>query len=223
MTEFDFDPEFWSSGPRFIAFEGPDGAGKSTLVRGLVTWMREGCELEVEQLLEPGTGDLAKELRTLLLMGDMETSAYEEALMMTTARVDTRLRHVQPALAEGKWVICDRGELSSVIYQGYARDEGAMKFVKELQDMIQVVIRRADLYVVLDVSDEEALRRLRNTGKAPDRFEGAGERFRKRVLRGFEQIDQLVAGEYRMAHVDAECTPQELLQRTIIAIQENCP
>lgn len=223
MTEPKFDPVFWSELPRFVIVEGPDGAGKTTLVSNLVTWMREGCELEVEQFREPGTGDLSLALRQILLMGEMDLSTFEEVLLMSTARVDTRTRHVQPALAEGKWVICDRGELSSIIYQGFARDKGAMKFVKELQDQIRVVVRRADLYVVLHLSDEEALRRLGETGKAPDRFEGADERFRHRVRRGFEQIDQLVAGEYRMAHVDAECTPEQLLQRAILAIQEECP
>lgn len=223
MTELKFEPAFWLGSPRFVIVEGPDGAGKTTLVNNLVTWMREGCEFEVEQFREPGTGDLSLALRQILLMGEMDLSTFEEVLLMSTARVDTRTRHVQPALAEGKWVICDRGELSSIIYQGFARDKGAMKFVKELQDQIRVVVRRADLYVVLHLSDEEALRRLGETGKAPDRFEGADERFRHRVRRGFEQIDQLVAGEYRMAHVDAECTPEQLLQRAILAIQEECP
>ncbi len=223
MTELKFDPAFWLGAPRFVIVEGSDGAGKTTLVSNLVKWIQSEFAIEVEQFREPGTGDLSLALRQILLMGEMDISTFEEVLLMSAARVDTRTRHVQPALDEGKWVISDRGELSSIIYQGFARDEGAMKFVKELQDQIRVVVRRANLYVVLHLSDEVALRRLGETGKAPDRFEGADERFRHRVRRGFEQIDQLVAGEYRMAHVNAECTPEELLQRTIIAIQEECP
>ena len=223
MAEIKFDPAFWSGPPRFVIVEGPDGAGKTTLVNNLIEWIQSEFAIEVEQFREPGTGDLSLALREILLMGEIDLSTFEEVLLMSAARVDTRTRHVQPALAEGKWVISDRGELSSIIYQGYARDEGAMKFVKELQDQILAVVRRADLYLVLHLSDEEALRRLGETGKAPDRFEGAGERFRRRVRRGFEQIDQFVAGEYRMAHVNAGCTREELLQRAITAIQEDCP
>ncbi len=223
MTEFDYSREFWEGLPRFVIIEGSDGAGKSTLVEGLVTWMRDVLQLDVEQLREPGSGAIAARIRELLLFAtDENISTYEEILLMTTARVDTRLKHAQPALAAGKWVVCDRGELSSIVYQGFARDEGCMKFVKELQDQIQVIVRRADLYVILQISDKEALRRLGGTGKEPDRFEGAGDRFRTRVRKGFEMLGQLVPGEYRMAYVDAECSPEALVQRVIATIQDEC-
>ncbi len=124
MTEFDYSREFWEGLPRFVIIEGSDGAGKSTLVEGLVTWMRDVLQLDVEQLREPGSGAIAARIRELLLFAtDENISTYEEILLMTTARVDTRLKHAQPALAAGKWVVCDRGELSSIVYQGFARHQ----------------------------------------------------------------------------------------------------
>lgn len=222
MIEMTHDTAFWHGPPHFIAVEGPDGAGKSTLVENLVAWMRDECHLEVEQLLEPGSGEVAARLRELLLSPTPELSTIEEIMLMTTARVDTRLRHVAPALEAGKWVICDRAELSTLVYQGFARDEGAMLFAKQQQDLIRIMVQRAHLYVVLHLSYEEAQRRLQRTGKLPDRFEGAAVRFKRRVSKGFEKIEQLVPGEYRMAHVDAECTQKELVQRVIVAIQEEC-
>lgn len=222
MDDIFYDSKFWHGPPRFIAVEGPDGAGKSTLVTGLVTWMREELGLEVEQLLEPGSGRLASELRAILLMGEMDISTYEEIMLMTAARVDTRLRHVQPALTAGKWVICDRAELSTIVYQGFARDEGAMLFAKQQQDMIRAQVRRADLYLVLQLAYDKAQLRLLGTGKLPDRFESADVRFRQRVSLGFELIDNLVPGEYRMAHIDASVTPEELVQLAILAIQAEC-
>ena len=222
MTKFDFDESFWRGEPRFIVLEGDEGGGKSTQVVRLAEWLGEVSDREVVTVLEPGTGVLAAELRKLLLDPLMTSiGTYEEVLMMAAARVDTRMHYVMPALAAGKWVISDRGELSTIVYQGFARDEGAMKFVKQIMDEIRVVVRRGDLYVVLSIPYELSIERLRLANKLPDRFEGAAERFRHRVNKGFEMIEQIVLGEYRIARVDASLALDEVTQQLITSIESS--
>ncbi len=220
MTDYRFSEEFWTGPPRFIVFEGDEGGGKSTQVKLLAEWVRKVSGRDVLTVFEPGTGSLATEMRKVLLDRTMtDISTFEEVLLMAAARVDTRSHYVMPALAEGKWVFSDRGELSSIVYQGFARDEGAMRFVKQIQDEIRAVIRRGDLYVVLGIPFELSTERLKMANKLPDRFEGAAERFRRRVNKGFEMIELLVPGEYRIARVDASLPLDEVTQQLISTIE----
>lgn len=103
---------------RFVTFEGIDGAGKSTHVDWYVERLR-ARGLEVVQTREPGGSELAETLRELLLRRKMGMRA--ELLLMFAARSDHLERVIRPALAAGRWVVCDRFTDSTWAYQGSGR------------------------------------------------------------------------------------------------------
>src|SRR5690606_305381 len=103
---------------RFITFEGGEGTGKSTQVARLVDRLR-ARDLEVLQTREPGGSEGAEQIRNLALNGDPgRWSAMTETLLMFAARSDHLERTIRPALAAGRWVVCDRFADSSRAYQG---------------------------------------------------------------------------------------------------------
>lgn len=221
MTDFEYDHEFWHGPPRFIVLEGDEGGGKSTQAKLLAEWLRGVTSRQVIEVREPGTGDSASKLRELLLDPLAELGTAEEVLLMTAARVDTRLRHVMPALAAGSWVISDRGELSTLVYQGFARNEGALDSIEWLQEFIMRlgVSRRGDLYVVVIVPPEVSVERLIGRGAPPDRFEGEGSEFRALINQGFENIQNLAPEAYRIEQISGLGTKDEVTQRLITTIE----
>jgi dTMP kinase len=104
----------------FITFEGIDGAGKSTLARAIGTMLEEHGK-KVLLTREPGAGDFGAQIRKILLEGgDMPP---ESELFLFLADRSNHVRNIiLPALARGKWVLCDRHADSTLVYQGYGRD-----------------------------------------------------------------------------------------------------
>lgn len=106
---------------RFVTFEGIDGSGKSTQARLLAEHL-QGTGHEVILTREPGGSEGAEEIRKLVLEGDADRwSAETELLLFTAARRDHLERLIEPALAAGKVVICDRFADSTRMYQGLSR------------------------------------------------------------------------------------------------------
>ena len=102
---------------KFITFEGIDGAGKSSHVAWLADWLRaRGRAVQVTR--EPGGTDLGEKLRALLLGEEMHLET--ETLLMFAARREHLARRIEPALAAGEWVICDRFTDATHAYQGGA-------------------------------------------------------------------------------------------------------
>ena len=104
----------------FIVLEGPEGAGKSPSARALVARMREDGT-EPVLVREPGGTPVAEVLRHELLDAAREWSPAMELLYLVTARADLVTRVIVPALAEGKTIISDRYDLSTMAYQGAGR------------------------------------------------------------------------------------------------------
>lgn len=165
----------------FIAFEGGDGAGKSTQVRRLAQWLREtGREVVVTR--QPGGTGLGVHIRELLLHGE-HVSPRAEALLFAADKAHHVDTVVRPALARGAIVLTDRYTDSAVAYQGAGRDLGAGD-VARLQDWA-VGGLVPDLTVVLDVDVAEARRR---SSAAPDRLESEGDGFHEAIRRHFLTI-----------------------------------
>ena len=119
---------------KFISFEGGEGGGKSTQAARLAGYLRSKG-LDVVETREPGGTKQGEELRDLLVQGDPNRwHPYSELLMMTAARVEHVNRLIEPALAEGKWVICDRFFDSTLTYQGIAGGLG-LDVVRPMQQM----------------------------------------------------------------------------------------
>jgi dTMP kinase len=167
---------------KFITFEGGEGGGKSTQAARMAGYLR-GKGLEVIETREPGGTPQGEDLRDLLVQGDPDRwSALSELLLLTAARVEHVNRLIEPALAEGKWVICDRFADSTLAYQGIAGELG-LELVEQLQQLA-VGASSPDVTFLLDVRAEAGLHRAEKRGGAA-RFEKKGAAFHQTLRDGF--------------------------------------
>lgn len=168
----------------FISFEGGEGAGKSTQISRLAAALRaEGHEVVVT--LEPGGTELGQAVRRILLTPGSHVTPRAEALLYAADRAHHVETVIEPALAAGKVVICDRYADSTFAYQGAGR---ALDIDKVRQIMAFAVAGRwPDLTLLLDVDPRVGLRRARGHGRG-DRIEAEGLAFHDAVRRGFLEL-----------------------------------
>ncbi len=187
----------------FVAFEGGDGAGKSTQAGLLAGWLA-GLGRDVVRTHEPGGTDLGRTLRELVLHGpDGSVSPRAEALIFAADRAHHVATLVRPALDRGAVVITDRYLDSSVAYQGAARDLGH----DEVRDLSLWAVEGLvpDLTVLLDVPTAEGRSRR---GDEHDRLEREADDFHDRVRRTFLDLAAREPGRY--AVLDATLAPEAL-------------
>lgn len=181
---------------RFITLEGLDGAGKSTHLVWLVDTLRARGKAVV-QTREPGGTPLGEKLRALLLADPMHLET--EALLMFAARREHIAQVIEPALARGDWVVCDRFTDASFAYQGggrgLARDKLAI-----LEDWVQAGLQ-PDMTLMFDVSTEVARGRVTGMGRELDRFEREQTEFFERVRN--EYLSRAAASKGRIHVIDA--------------------
>lgn len=168
----------------FITFEGIDGAGKSTHIARLADAFRaQGRTVTLTR--EPGGTPLAEKLRVLVLGDAMDPLC--EALLMFAARRDHLSQVIEPALASGEVVLCDRFTDATVAYQGFGRgfDLGVLRQLEHwVQALPQGGLRQPDLTLWFDLPPETAAARL-VTARSPDRFESQSVAFFSRVAAGY--------------------------------------
>lgn len=166
----------------FVAFEGVEGAGKSTQASRLAARL---ARLEVPHRLvrEPGGTSVGERVREIVLDPGLSLEPETELLLMLAARAEFVRRLVEPALARGEVVVADRYELSTLAYQGLARGLG-LEEVRRL-NRFATGGTKADAVVLLVVDPEEGRRRA---GPAGDRMEGEGEAFHARVDRAYRRL-----------------------------------
>ncbi len=171
---------------RFITFEGGEGAGKSTHVRLLAEALR-AAGLGVVETREPGGSPGAEQIRELLIHGEVARwDAMTEALLHFAARRDHVTRVIQPTLASGDWVLCDRFADSTMAYQGYGHGLGRAA-IEQLYELT-VGALTPDLTVVLDLPVGEGLRRAKARSDGGTRYERMDQAFHERLRRGFLAI-----------------------------------
>lgn len=165
---------------RYFAFEGVEGAGKSTLVRLLAARLRADGQ-DVEIVREPGGTATGERIREILLHGD-EVSAWAEALLFAAQRSQLAAEAIRPALERGAWVLGDRSVYSSLAYQGFGRELGA----DEVRVVNEVGLDGTwpDKVVWLSVDPAEGLDR-QDDG---DRIGNEGLLFQTRVSEGFAAL-----------------------------------
>ena len=190
---------------RFITVEGGEGAGKSTQTRLLAARLREQA-IDLLLTREPGGTEGAEAIRGLIVEGPAERwRPLAELYLFLAAREDHLHRAILPALAAGRWVLCDRFADSSRVYQGIAGGLGL-----DLVDGLQAPLlgaRRPDLTLVLDLPVTTGLARCAARGGAA-RFEAKGADYHERVREGFRL---LAAREpERFALVDASRPEDEV-------------
>ena len=173
---------------RFVAFEGGEGAGKSTQARMLTDTLRQRG-IGVDLTREPGGTNGAEAIRELLLNppGEAGWGAEAEALLFAAARSDHVARRIQPTLAAGTWVVCDRFVDSSRAYQGGAGGLGDEAITK-LHDFGSEGLR-PDLTILVTVSPQRMADRLaaRDAGVS-DAIGGRGAEYHTRVASAFEAL-----------------------------------
>lgn len=200
---------------RFITFEGIDGAGKTTQLRLLARRLR-GEGRDVVETREPGGSPGAEEIRRLLVEGPPgRWSAESEILLFTAARRDHLERTIEPALAAGALVLCDRFADSTRVYQGAARP-GLRRLVDDLH--ARVIGREPDLTILIDMDPEVALRRGLARRSGEDRFEEKGLDFQRRLRAGF--LDLARAAPDRFVVVDGALPAERLAERIAAAVGE---
>lgn len=171
---------------RFITFEGGEGAGKSTQVALLVDRLR-ARGLDVLRTREPGGSEGAEEIRAIALNGDAgRWSPMTETMLMFAARSDHLDKTIRPALAAGRWVVCDRFADSSRAYQG-AGGGTPGEFIESL-DAAVVGETQPDLTLIFDLPVEVGLERAFGRGLFETRFESKGVEFHERLRARFLQI-----------------------------------
>jgi dTMP kinase len=183
---------------RFISIEGGEGVGKSTSVAYIQDYLQT-CGIDVVSTREPGGTKLAEELRALLLNHHTEkVDPYTELLMMFAARRQHITEVIRPALAAGKWVLCDRFTDASYAYQGYGRNL-PLAFIDSLAKWVHGDTN-PDLTLLLDVDIEVGMQRARQRSSL-DRIESEAMAFFEAVRQGY--LARAKAEPQRFCIVDA--------------------
>lgn len=193
---------------RFITFEGIEGVGKSTQVRLAADHLRSRG-LEVVVTREPGGTPLAEAIRRLVLEPQEEhVDAVSELLLMFAARAVHLGNLIEPALARGAWVLCDRFTDATEAYQGGGRGV-PLEHIRALERIAQRG-RRPDLTVLFDLPVGPAMARSRARGAQNDRFESEQAAFFERVRSGYLAI--AAREPSRVRRVDAAGAVAEVAQ-----------
>lgn len=191
---------------RFITFEGIDGAGKTTHLDALERAWREAGR-EVVRTREPGGTPLAEQLRGLFLHEPMDS--LTEALLVFAARRDHLTQVIEPALARGAWVLCDRFTDASFAYQGGGRGFD-LNVLSTLESWVQGT-RQPDLTFLFDLPPSVAAGRLA-VARQPDRFEAQDQAFFERVREMY--LTRMAQHPSRFVLIKAD-QPQETVARAI--------
>ena len=203
---------------KFISLEGGEGVGKSTQVRALAQAVQKrGFDVLITR--EPGGSDGAEKIRELLLSGTAERwTSKAEALLFAAARADHFERTINPALSQGRWVICDRFVDSSLAYQGGAGGLGIEK-VRELNAMaIDGGFPDRTLILLLEEGGDRA--RARDSDGS-DRIGGRGADYHHKVELAFRMIAAEEPERVRL--IDASGTPEDVTQRLLDAVADLLP
>lgn len=167
---------------KFITLEGGEGVGKSTNLAFLQARLL-GAGIDVRVTREPGGTPLGEAIRSLLLNeGPTAPSALAEVLLVFAARAQHIQEVIEPALAAGRWVLCDRFTDATYAYQGFARGL-SQSAIATLESLVQGSLQ-PDLTVLLDLPPSIGLKRASQRAEL-DRFEVEDEAFFNRVREGY--------------------------------------
>lgn len=200
---------------RFITLEGGEGVGKSTLARGLASFLESHAGVDVIATREPGGSPGADAIRALFVRGEQDRwTPITDALLIAAARADHVARTIRPALAAGRWVICDRFTDSTRAYQGAGRGLDA-QVLAALDHLIEAPA--PDLTLVLDIDPSKGVARSRGAQAGEDRFERMDLAFHERVRAAF--LDIAKREPQRCAVIDASQSKEEVLAAALQAVQ----
>ena len=203
---------------RFITVEGTEGVGKSTNLAFIRDWLIQRG-LPVLETREPGGTPLAEEIRELLLKPrDERVDPQTELLLIFAARAQHLRERVEPALASGQWVVCDRFTDSTYAYQGAGRGFDQTQ-IAQLEQLVQGDLR-PDLTLILDIEPKLGLQRAGKRSQ-PDRFEGETLAFFERVRQAYRDLARSAPQRYQL--VDASQDLAGVQTQLVKCLEKNLP
>ncbi len=198
---------------KFITLEGLEGVGKTTN-RLFVESLLDDANIPFVGTREPGGTALGESLRELVLSADGQMLDITELLLMTASRVEHVARIIEPALAAGQWVLCDRYLDASIAYQGAGRQLGVARVI-ELHRLMGITLE-PDLTVLLDMPVQAGLDRMA-ARSTPDRIEREAHAFFERARAAY--LQRASEAPERIVVVDADRS-LELVQESVrLALQ----
>ena len=201
----------------FITFEGPDGAGKSTIIK-LVheKLLQDGFNIVLTR--EPGGTPIAEKIRDIILDNSNQAlDARTEALLYAASRRQHLVEKIWPALKEGKVVLCDRFLDSSLAYQGGGRNLGVENVLNI--NLFATENTYPDLTLFFDVSPEVGLARVsKDKKRVADRLDNENENFHDKVYKTFKEI--IEQNKKRIVVIDASKSIDEVVETTYKIIKE---
>ena len=196
---------------KFISIEGPDGAGKSTLAKGLRDELQKrGIDCILTR--EPGDGPIGPQIRAILLEG-ADVDPWTEVFLFLADRRQHVEGLIRPALEQGTWVICDRYADSTIVYQGYGRDLD-VGLLKKLNKIATAGLT-PDKTRLVDIDAEVALNRI-TAARGTNRLDQEPLEFHRRVREGFLAESRL--NPDRFVVLNGEQSPEALVQNALEAL-----
>lgn len=193
----------------YIAIEGIDGAGKSTVAEAVVDGLRQ-IGRRVEMVREPGGTEIGEAIRQIVLHSEEDLAPWTEALLFAAARAQLAHEVVAPLLQEGIWVVTDRSVYSSLAYQGGGRGLG-VELVRQVNSAGLGEVW-PDLVILLALDAVDGLQRQDD----PDRIGGAGLDLQQRVADTYSAL----AEGHEFATVDARKDIAAVVQDCLAVIKE---
>jgi dTMP kinase len=200
---------------KFITFEGIDGAGKSSHVEWLATFLRDKGKV-VHVTREPGGTELGEKLRELLLHKSMHLET--ETLLMFAARREHLAKVIEPALANGEWVVCDRFSDATYAYQGGGRGLDRAK-LQQLEHWVHGHLQ-PDLTLLFDLPLDVARERIVLASRVLDRFEQERADFHERVRQAY--LERAHSSPARIRVVDAQQSIETIRNLLEITVSSTC-
>ncbi len=197
---------------KFITIEGVEGAGKTTNIPFIQQLLADKSGVEVVHTREPGGTEPGEAIREVLISTELPAMHHDtELLLMFAARAEHVRKKIEPALADGKWVLCDRFTDASYAYQGGGRGI-SLERIAQLENWVQGDLR-PDYTILFDVDADTGLGRARSRGEA-DRFEEEDIGFFNRVRDQYLTMAKEHPQRYRMidASVDLQAVQLQIEQ-----------
>lgn len=184
---------------KFITLEGIEGSGKTTQLEFIVEYIEKNAK-QVVCTREPGGTIVGEKIREILLDNNLPAMHSDtELMLMFAARVEHIKQVIEPALNDGKWVVCDRFYDATYAYQGYGRDI-SLNRIDELRSF-SIGTLEPDITFLLDVSLDVSMQRVASRG-SKDRFENEKIDFYKKVRNGYLTIAR--QNNKRVCLIDAD-------------------
>ena len=201
---------------KFITFEGPEGSGKTSVVKAIVEHLKER-NIDVLTTREPGGIRIAEDIRNIILnTRNKEMDLTTEALLFAASRRQHIVEKIWPALEKGQVVICDRFVDSSLAYQGFGRGLGYDKVFTINQYAIEGCL--PDLTLFIDVPPKIGLKRVFSNQRKVDRLDLETLEFHEKVYQGYQHLAKTFP--HRIKVIDGTKSLEEVIEASLTWINQ---